>query len=118
MNMIEAAAAYAQSGWKVFPLWPRTKKPMTTHGLNDASGDPEQVQRWWQAKRDANIAVACGAASGIFVIELDAIDDTNAYDGQATWAKLTAHYGEIETREQKTGGGGRQPFFLHPRRGC
>ena len=114
MNMIEAAAAYAQSGWKVFPLWPRTKKPMTTHGLNDASSDPEQVNRWWQAKRDANIAVACGAASGIFVIDLDAIDDTNAYDGQATWQSLAAHYGDTETRQQRTGGGGLQLFFLHP----
>jgi len=114
MNMIEAAQGYAMQGWKVFPLRPRTKKPMTAHGKDDATGDLAQVQRWWQAKADANIAVACGAASGIIVIDLDAIDDTNSHDGQATWQALAAHYGDVETRQQRTGGGGLQLFFLHP----
>ena len=115
MNMIEAAQGYVSQGWKVFPLRPRSKKPLPgTHGKDDATGDPAQVQRWWQAMANANIAVACGATSGIIVIDLDAIDDTNAHDGQATWQKLASHYGDIETRQQRTGGGGLQLFFLHP----
>lgn len=115
MNMIEAAQGYVSQGWKVFPLRPRSKKPLPgTHGKDDATSDPAQVQRWWQAMANANIAVACGAASGIIVIDLDAIDDTNAHDGQATWQALTARYGDTETRQQRTGGGGLQLFFLHP----
>jgi putative DNA primase/helicase len=87
---------------------------MTTHGLNDASDDRKQIIQWWEKERDANVAVACGATSGIFVIDLDAIDETNAYDGQETWRKLVAHYGGTDTRQQQTGGGGLQPFFAHP----
>ena len=78
---LDAATQYAKAGWKVFPLWPKSKKPMTTHGLNDASDDHKQIIQWWQAKRDANVAVACGAASGIFVIDLDAIDGKLVYRG-------------------------------------
>lgn len=113
-QFIDAATTYAKSGLKVFPLQPESKAPLTTHGVNDASGDLAQVKKWWGRNPRANIGVACGEGSGILAADLDVIDDTNAYDGQATWAKLTAHYGEVETREQKTGGGGRQLVFAHP----
>jgi hypothetical protein len=114
MNMIEAAAAYASAGWKVFQLKPKSKYPMVEHWKEAATSDANQVRRLWASSPNANIAIACGAPSGILLIDLDAIDDKNAYDGVATWRKLAAHYGDIETREQRTGGGGLQRFYLHP----
>lgn len=114
MNMIEAAQGYANNGQLVFPLKEKTKEPMVKHWKTDATRDAQQIQRWWSKHPKANIAVVCGASSGILVIDLDAADETNAYDGVAIWQRLEAHYGEVETRQQRTGGGGRQLFFIHP----
>jgi hypothetical protein len=38
---IRAALAYAQRGWPVFPCRPRDKKPITAHGVKDATLNPQ-----------------------------------------------------------------------------
>jgi hypothetical protein len=70
MTLLELALSYAARGWYVFPCWPKTKKPMTANGFEDASNDPEVIRAWWTKTPDANIAIACGK-SGIAVLDVD-----------------------------------------------
>ena len=83
-----AAVAYAERGWRVFPLhWIREdgscscekgceptkagKHPLTAHGLKDASADPQHVERWWRATPAANIGIVTGKESGLVVLDVD-----------------------------------------------
>ncbi len=82
-KLLFAALAYAELGWYVFPCLPGTKKPATGHGCRDASNDPAQIERWWTQNPAYNIGLACGEASGVYVIDVDVspekgIDGTNA----------------------------------------
>jgi len=67
----QAALAYARNGWAVFPLKPGEKVPAVKHGVKEATTDLEQVAAWWQKMPEANIGVACGEPSGIFVLDVD-----------------------------------------------
>lgn len=76
ISMQTAAQWYATThNWPVFPLKPRGKKPLTTHGFKDASIDPEQISRWWTQWPDANIGIPTGSTEqngcGHDVIDID-----------------------------------------------
>jgi hypothetical protein len=81
-ELLEAALRYAEHGWHVFPIKPGAKTPLTHHGVKDAVVDADQIRSWWAKWPDANIAVACGAISGIYVIDVDVTEDgsVNGYD--------------------------------------
>ncbi len=66
-----AALSYIERGWHVFPLIPKSKKPLTANGFKDASNDPDQVKRWWTENTEANIGIATGKISGFFVVDVD-----------------------------------------------
>lgn len=67
-EMAVHAANYAMDrGFRVFPC--RNKRPLTTHGLNDASSDPELVERMFEHYRGAQIAVVTGY--GFWVLDVD-----------------------------------------------
>ena len=66
-----AAHTAVVSGLAVLPLKPREKTPLTAHGCLDASRSHEQVTAWWTRHPDANIGVATGAPSGLFVVDVD-----------------------------------------------
>lgn len=72
----EAALVYARAGIAVFPCWPGTKDPATTHGFYEATTDIEQVAYWWRRNPEANIAVRTGivreARRGVDVLDVDA----------------------------------------------
>jgi len=107
----QAAIAYARRGWHVFPCQPRAKQPATRHGCRDATNELEQVARWWQQMPSANIAVATGPASGVWVLDVD------APDGIASLRELEQRYGKLPpTLTQRTGGGGMQLFWRWPGR--
>lgn len=62
-----AAMWWASVGQPVFPLLPRGKQPLTSHGFKDATVDPDQIRRWWTSNPEANI----GAPTGILFDALD-----------------------------------------------
>jgi hypothetical protein len=66
-----AAHEYVANGWPVLPLEPRGKKPITKHGYKDATRSHEQVAKYWSSMPDANVGIATGDASGLFVLDID-----------------------------------------------
>ncbi len=107
-GLLAAALDYSARGWYVFPCHV-DKTPATMHGVKDATIDPMQIRRWWTARPDASIGVACGP-SGLEVIDLDA-----KYGGPAAWDKLkAAHNIDDATWTSITGGGGRHIVYRTP----
>jgi hypothetical protein len=54
--------------------------------VKDATTDEAQIRAWWAKWPDANIAVACGTESGIFVVDVDVQE--SGIDGWATIQKF------------------------------
>jgi len=106
-QLLEAALKYAQLGWQVFPLVPKQKVPITAHGVKDATSDTDQIKVWWAKWPDANIAVACGKESGVYVIDVDVTKagDVNGYESLKEFPPLP------ETITQDTPRGGFHAFF-------
>jgi len=110
MDILQEALAYSRRGWAVFPLRPKTKKPATKHGFKDASTDADAIRKWWTRNPDYNVAIATGAVSGLFVLDIDP-----RHGGDATWADLVEEYGPPpRTPTVRTGGGGTHYLFRHP----
>lgn len=77
-----AALALARKGLAVFPLRPRTKEPYsddkffrTVGGYKCASRDPALIEFWWGREPDANIGIATGSVSSVWVLDLDSRED-------------------------------------------
>jgi len=82
------------------------KHPMTADGFKSASTDPAAVQRMFRGQRSsANIGVATGPASGIWVLDVEAA-------GLPILDELQQRHGTLPTTVSSfTGGGGRHLAF-------
>lgn len=85
-RLAEAALAYAEWGWPVFPLKPRSKQPATPHGFKNATLDTERIQAWWLRNPTSNIGLPTGHTFDVIDIDVP--------DGTPTLTKL-----EYEDRE-------------------
>jgi len=104
----EAAGVYASKGKPVFPC-NRDKTPRISRGFKNASKDLMQIREWWAKWPDASIGMPTGAASELWVLDVD------LPDGPASLEALEAEHGKIPaTLTQQTGGGGKQFFFILP----
>ena len=70
IEALESALQYAGRGWPVLPC--RDKVPLVRGGVHAATRDLATIERWWRTWPQANVAIACGAPSGIVVIDIDA----------------------------------------------
>lgn len=68
-DLLAAALAYPEIGFSVFPLQQRGKRPLTRHGVNDATKDPGTIRQWWSRWPCANVGLAVPA--GLIVLDLD-----------------------------------------------
>lgn len=68
-SMLDHALGYADAGWPVFPLSPRTKRPATAHGKDDATTDETQIRAWWTSTPTANIGLR--PVPGVIVLDVD-----------------------------------------------
>lgn len=66
----EAARAWAEAGFAVFPCAPGDKRPAVERGLNEATTDLTQIDAWWTDNPSFNIGVA-PARSAMFVLDVD-----------------------------------------------
>jgi Bifunctional DNA primase/polymerase, N-terminal len=123
---LAAALAYARRGWRVFPVHTPTgdrerpcscqqpgcddpgKNPRTKRGCHDATTDEAQIREWWGRWASANIGIATGLESGLWVLDVDGAR------GEQTLAELESAHGRLpETAEQVTGSGGRHVVFRY-----
>lgn len=131
---LQAALSYAALGFRVFPTWWVTerggqvvcacgagtdaegkplcnpgKHPISKGWMRDATTDPGIIKLWWRADPLANLSIATGAASKLFVLDID------GDEGRASLGNLVARHGEIPlTPRAVTGSGGWHFLFLHP----
>ena len=107
------ALALAARGYHVLVLAERSKiPPKGSHGLDDATVDPEKLKQFFAANPRGNIAIGCAASR---VVCLDVDHHREEADGNATLAALEAELGALpETVEALTGTGGRHLYFAAP----
>jgi len=108
-----AAVEFAKRfGWQVFPVQPRGKKPVTEHGLLDATVDVARITAFWQLHPAHNVAIRCGIQSGIVVLDVD------GEEGTSSLRALEAKYEKLpKTLSVVTPRGGQHFYFAHPGQG-
>ncbi|MFC1904783.1 phage/plasmid primase, P4 family, partial [Chloroflexota bacterium] len=95
--MLKAALSYAAQGFKVFPLKPGGKTPITAYGVKDATQLQATVKEYWQKYPNANIGLCC---DGLLVLDFD------GKAGAESKRQLTAKDRELpRTWLIRTGGG-------------
>jgi KaiC/GvpD/RAD55 family RecA-like ATPase len=101
-----AAVYYASLGWPVFPLAVGMKIPLLRggRGVTDATTDVAQITRWWTEHPHANIGLATGGASGLYVVDVDGEEGERAL----------ARFGGLPEVPQSTTGKGRHLLFTLP----
>ncbi len=111
-----AALALARKGFAVFPLRPGTKEPYsddkffrTVGGYKCASRDPALIEFWWSRQPTANIGLATGSISGIWVLDLDCNED------EAWLREQESEHGEtIPATVEVITAKGRHIYFRYP----
>jgi Bifunctional DNA primase/polymerase, N-terminal len=73
------AHRYADVGWHVLPVEPGGKRPITRHGLHDATIDHKTIERWWQRTPEANVGVRTGKDFGPDALDVDRKPDGTGY---------------------------------------
>jgi hypothetical protein len=104
-QFLESALDYAERGLAVFPCVPRDKQPLTKHGCKDATTDAEQIRDWWTKTPNANIGIACGKTSGVYVVDVDVKGDIDGRKSLKEFPPLPP------TVIAETGGGGLHAFY-------
>ena len=106
--MIRTAMALAQKGMAVFPCRPQDKRPATANGLKDATTDLDIIRQWWRQEPQFNLAIATGAVSGIFVVDVDGLD------AEVELRRLEAEYGGLPSTVEAITARGRHVYFRSP----
>ena len=110
---LSAALMYAARGWAVFPLAPRSKAPLIAaddggRGCLDATTDASAIGEWWERAPRANVGIATGAPSGLFVVDVDGTE------GAETMRALTRSNGPIPPTLRARTSSGWHLFFTLP----
>jgi hypothetical protein len=115
VDFSEGALPYAEKlGWKVILLQRGWKLPFLSkekggNGVHDASSDPEQIRKWSRMNPSGNVGIACGDASGVFVVDVDPRND-----GDKSIRALAARgYQFPPGPRQRSGNGGWHLLFQH-----
>jgi putative DNA primase/helicase len=110
-SIFNAAVILISKGYSVFPLSKGNKKPATTTGFKEASNDPDKTESWFGTGREVNIGIATGAASGVWVLDIDV---KNGINGNESLAALEAEFGKLPaTLSCSTGSGGTHYYFKY-----
>ena len=102
----EFAYNYVAEGFAVFPV-KLDKKPLTEHGLKDATKLRLGVDEYWTRWPDAGIAIV---TDGLMVLDFD-----TEHGGLNSKLELESKHGQLpRTRAHKTGGGGIHLIYRQP----
>ena len=106
---IDFALDYASRGLAVFPIREKAKTPLTQNGFHDATIKHTQIQTWWRQYPNANIGIATGKVSQIWVLDID------GEQGELSLHALEKINGKLPSSlEVISGGGGRHIYFNMP----
>lgn len=110
---LKAAIAYASMlDWSIFPLWPKSKKPITKNGFKDATNNIKQIEEWWTLYPDAGIGLPTGKINDVVVIDIDPRNN-----GHLSFDRLIDENEELpHTVHCMTGGGGDHFYFKYDER--
>jgi putative DNA primase/helicase len=106
----QAALSYAQKGWKVFPVTPNQKRPLTAlapQGYKNATADPDTIEQWWTEHPTANIGLNLEASS-LACIDVDSYKEDCVFDTYMQDRDLP------ETLQQRSARGGTHYIFRSP----
>jgi len=122
---LQSAMAYIDQGWRVLPVAHVEegrcscgkagckhpgKHPILAKWPERASLSGEQAQKWWTARKAANVGIATGKDSGLVVLDIDP-----RHGGNESLAALIAEHGPLPpTPVCRTGGGGEHYYFAAP----
>ena len=113
--LLDRALQYAANGRCVFPLSPDSKVPLKgSAGFQDATNDPETIRAKWTETPRANIGLATGLASGVFIVDAD-VDAAKGKEGLRVLEKLQKQHGALPaTYTVQTPRGGRHFYYRMP----
>jgi len=77
------------------------KHPYFENPNKSVTKNPDQIEEWWAARRDANIGIATGTKSGLVVLDVDP-----RTGGDKSLAELIRKYGELPVTVTALSGGG------------
>lgn len=101
---LQTALKYAEKGLSVLPLAPGEKVPFAgTNGPHDATTDPEIIRGWFRDHPDANLGIATGEKSGIFVLDIDG--EAGEQSLQKMIDRLAGEPPDFTTPQNQTPGG-------------
>lgn len=110
--MLDIALDYAKRGWHVFPVTQNKIPFPKTHGHKEACCDEKKIRALWDRFPKANVAIATGKKSGVFVLDVDVKE---CKVGDESLRNLEKEFGELpQTVECITWSGGRQIYFRYP----
>lgn len=113
VKLRDAACAYAELGWSIFPVSPGQKRPagnLVPRGMNDSTSELGRVFKWWEWMPYANIGVNC-ERSGMVVLDIDP-----RHGGDDSLYELVKELGALPvTVEAFSGGGGQHMLFVNER---
>jgi hypothetical protein len=103
---VVAARAYVARGLAVFPL--DGKRPLTEHGVKDATRDLDLIDTWFKLARNIGIAIP----EGVVIVDVD--PRNGGYDSWLDWVE--SYGGDYWTTVPcaATGGGGNHYWFRLP----
>jgi hypothetical protein len=110
--LLDASLSLAERGLAVFPCKPRAKVPATADGYKSASRDPALIRKWWGNNPAFNVAVATGAISNVFVLDVD------GEEGEETLARLEKDHGPLPATVEALTAAGRHFYFRLPTNVC
>lgn len=107
---LDRLLALAGRGYHVFPLEVNGKRPIPgSHGVNDATTDPDRITAWYNQHPSCNWGLACGP-SGLLVVDLDI---KSGHDGITNWneAATAADPDRLPTAKVETPSGGLHLYY-------
>ena len=112
----QAALRYAERGWCVFPVPEGRKK---SHKSAKHCGgrrwgnttDPVAISADWKRWPAANVGIACGTESGLFVVEADSVQG-HGVDGVGAFEALCKEHGGLPTTIEAESPSGSIHFYF------
>ena len=81
-TILDYAIEYYHTGWSIFPLISKSKKPLVDswEPYQKERADEEQIRQWFSNTNNNNIAIVTGRISGIFAFDNDGEKAKNYFD--------------------------------------